>query len=347
MTTRLARAGDDSPARDGSGGVRRSAARRDVSAWTRTYLIVALIPALYALFSALSPSRFFTLTNFQTLLSTNAVNLTLACGLTLVLASGEFDLSFGGTVGLVPAVVVSLRGAVALPDAIIIIIGLAVAGLVGVINAAVVVRLGVDSFIVTLGMGTLAEGVGLALTSSQTVPGNVPLVNSIFITTVGGVELIVYYGFACALVLWAVFEHTVAGRHLYFVGAGRPAARLSGIRVDRIRGISLIGSSLFAGIGGLVMLGQTGAADATYGEAFLLPVFAAVFLGYSTIRVGRVNPLGSLAGIFLIGVGTTGLELLSVPSWVTQVFSGGILVVAVAAAKIMGRSAAASVEGAV
>lgn len=302
----------------------------------RKYFVVALVPIFFIVFSALMPSEFFTLTNVRTLLGTNAVVLLLAIGVTVVAAQGDFDLSFGGTVGLVPAVVVTLISH-SIPDGVAIVIGLLVAVLIGVINSIIVVRMGADSFIITLGMGTLTEGIGLALTASSTIPNNSKLASTIMVTTIGGFQLAVLYSLVATVLLWFITERTISGRHLYFTGEGREAARLAGVRVNRIRYIGFIVSATLAGVAGLALLAETGAVDATYGQEYVLPVFAAIFLGYSTIRVGRVNAFGTLAGVLLIAIGTTGLELESVPSWVTEVFSGGILVVAVAAAILLGQ----------
>lgn len=302
----------------------------------RQYLVVFLLPIFFGLFSVLAPTTFFTFSSVRTILTTNAALLVLGIGQTVVLASGEFDLSFGGILGLAAAVVVFTMTRYGLSSTEAIMLSLAVALLLGIANAFFIIYLRVKSFIVTLGMGTLTTGMGLGLTNSQTIPNLSKAITTFTQGKILGVGLPFYYSLGLVILLWFVFEYTRVGRHIYFVGEGRHAAYMAGIAVNRIRTGALISSSLLAWLAGMIMLGQTAAVDATYGGSFLLPVFAAVFLGYTTIRVSRFNAIGTFVGALVLAIGTTGLELLNVASWVTQIFSGGILIVAVALANIFG-----------
>lgn len=308
-----------------------------VRSFLKRYLVAILVPLLFILFSALAPSTFLTANNIQTILTTNAVLIILAVGETAVLVTGEFDFSFGGTLGLSAAVVVmmitNLHG---ISSTEAIAASFLVALLIGALNAFFVIKLRVKSFIVTLGMGTLTTGIGLGVTGSQTVSNPSKFLMTVMTTHIAGVGLPFFYGLILILLLWIVFEFVKTGRNMYFVGEGRKAAFLAGINVNRIRAGVFIFSSLCAWLAGMVMLGQTTAVDATYGGPYLLPVFAAVFLGFTTIRTGRFNALGTLVGVLVLAIGSTGLEVLSVASWVTQVFDGGVLIVAVALANILG-----------
>jgi ribose transport system permease protein len=138
-------------------------------------------------------------------------------------------------------------------------------------------------------------------------------------------------------VLWYVLEQTPLGRHVYFTGEGREAARLAGVRVARIRVGGLVCSALAAWLAGVVLSGQTDGAVTTFGQPFLLPAFAAAFLGATTIRPGRYNAWGTLFSVLLLAVGTTGLQLAGAADWVTDVFNGAALVLAVTFANLAAR----------
>ena len=309
-----------------------SAARLRLRAIARAYLVVLLIPILIVVFSLLAPSTFATFGTAQTLLTTNAALLILAVGQTFVLVVGEFDLSFAGLVGMAGCLMVWGH----MPVATALIVSLAVTLVVGLVNAFFVVILGVNSLIATLGMSTVTTGIALAATNSQTVPNPYAGFGKFIIYRSGGLGIPFYIALTAILILWGVLERTRLGRNAYFVGSGRKAAAYAGIRVNRIRTLAFVVSAFTSWLAGLFLFGQSGSADATFGTGYLLTVIAAVFLGYTAIKPGRYNALGSLVGMLVLAVGTTGIEVLAAPIWLTDVFSGSILFVAVALANVLG-----------
>lgn len=298
----------------------------------RTYLVVLLVPVLVAIFAVLAPGTFATLGTMQTLLTTNAALLILAVGQTLVLVAGEFDLSFAGLIGMSGAMIVAFH----VPVGAALVISLAAAVAVGLVNALFVVVLGVNSLIATLGMSTVTTGIALAATNSATVPNPYSSLGNAITSSLGGVGTPFYVALGAILALWAVLERTRWGRNAYFVGAGRRAAAYAGIKVNRTRTVVFVYSAVASWLAGAFAFGQSGSADATFGTGYLLTVIAAVFLGYTAIRPGRYNAIGSLVGMLVIAIGTTGIEVLAAPIWLTDVFSGAILFVAVALANVLG-----------
>lgn len=307
-------------------------ARLRLRALARAYLVVLLIPLLILVFSLWAPNTFATFGTAQTLLTTNAALLILAVGQTFVLVVGEFDLSFAGLVGMSGCLMVGFH----VPVGTALIVSLAATLAVGFVNAFFVVILGVNSLIATLGMSTVTTGIALAATNSQTVPNPYAGFGSFIIHRIGGVGIPFYIALAAILILWGVLERTRLGRNAYFVGSGRKAAAYAGIRVNHIRTLAFVVSAFTSWLAGLFLFGQSGSADATFGSGYLLTVIAAVFLGYTAIKPGRYNALGSLVGMLVLAVGTTGIEVLAAPIWLTDVFSGAILFVAVALANVLG-----------
>lgn len=302
----------------------------------RRYTVVFTFAVLVVVFSLTRTSTFFTLGNLQTILTSQAALLTLSLLLTVTLAAGELDLSIGGQLAFTSVLVAELSGADGISTGVSVLLSLLAAMTIGLFNGLLVVRLKVNGFIVTLAMGTLLVGVSEAVSGSTTLGGVPASLSSPFTGTFLGVGLPFWYGVVIALVLWYVMAHTPSGRRVYFTGEGREAARLAGVRVSRIRMLVFLLSALGAWLAGLIVLGQTGAAQSNVGDPYLLPAYAAVFLGAATITPGRFNILGTVVATYLLAVGTTGLQLFGLATWVTQVFDGAILIVAVAFAAVVG-----------
>ena len=183
---------------------------------------------------------------------------------------------------------------------------------------------------VTLGTTSLITGIVQWITNSSTIGG---IDNSLVMAVVGGrflgVPYAFYYAIAAAIVMSYVFDFTPLGRRLLFVGRGREVARLNGIAVDRVRLGALVTSGVLAAAAGVLYAGVLGSADPYSGLNFLLPAFAAAFLGATTILPGRFNPWGAIVAVYFLATGITGLTMLGIPLWVTNVFNGGALILAV------------------
>jgi len=299
-------------------------------------LIVFL--AVFGGFSAWVPSRFPTSGNVQDILTSQPPGIFIAYAAMLVLVVGEFDLSIGATLGVSQYLVLKLTTHYGLSWGTAVAVTLACGAAIGLVNAIAVVGLGINSFIATIGVATILEGL-LQWISNGNAPifGGAPHgFTTLAQTKVGGVVLPVYYALAATIVLWLLLEFTVAGRQMRATGANRIAATLSGIPTGRARVTAFTLAGLLAAIGGLLVTARIGAADATSGPGFLLPAYAAAFLGATAIRPGFFNVWGTLIAIFLVAVGITGLQLKGVESWVTPVFNGSVLLLAVAVSNVAG-----------
>jgi ribose transport system permease protein len=202
--------------------------------------------------------------------------------------------------------------------------------LVGLVNGALTVGVKVDSFIVTLGVGTLLTGLVLLISNAETISGlPTELSRWVAVERLFGIPFGFYYGLIAVLGLWYVTEFTALGRRMIFVGQNRDVSRLSGLSVGRIRIGAFVASGLISAVAGLMYGGTTGASDPTSGASFLLPAFAAAFLGATAIYPGRFNAIGAFIAVYFLVTGITGLTLLGASSWVQNVFYGGGLVTAV------------------
>lgn len=315
--------------------IRSTRARVDVFLYR--YMVVLVLVLLVLVFSLLLPNTFATFANLRTVTATQAVLIILTLGLTFPLAVGEFDLSFGAVLGFassLAAVLTVNEGWSFLPTFVLV----AAAGLlVGMINGFFIVNLGVSSLITTLGTGTVLTGLTLAVTGQQVIAGAPDFLVKATTNDLFGLPYPVYYGILLTFVVWYVYEHTPIGRYVYFTGEGREVARLSGLRVDAIRFGSFVTVALLATLAGIIELGTLGSADPNIGGTFLLPAFAAAFLGATTIKPGRFNAWGTVVAVYLLIVGITGLQLLGGAGWLEQVFNGVALVLAVTFAQLVRR----------
>jgi ribose transport system permease protein len=146
----------------------------------------------------------------------------------------------------------------------------------------------------------------------------------------GGITLPVAYLFVLAAIIWFVLEHTPTGRRLYAAGFNADAARLAGIPVKRLRFRSLLVSAFMAGLAGIVLASYLGSGSPTGGTPYLLPAFAAVFLGATQFKNGRFNAWGTVVAVLMLGTGITGLALAAAPPWAADLFTGVVLIAALA-----------------
>lgn len=306
----------------------------------RQYSLLVLLIGSIVFYSTWSKTGavFPTAANAQNIAGSQSVLAVLTLGLLIPMVSGNLDLSIGSTAGMA-----SIFSAVAFADGHVplvvgVLVGIGVGALVGLVNGLVVTRFQIDPFIVTLGTASVIVGIvdwktkGLAIV--QGIPRDL-------ITFGGGKHLgvpdIVYVLALVALGVWYLLEQTPYGRSLHAIGSNKAAARLVGIRVDRATCTAFVLSGAFAGLAGVLLLARSGAGNPNVGQSFTLTAIAAAFLGAASFKLGRLNVLGTLVAIFFLAVNITGLTFAGVSNWISEVFTGLSLVLAVAFATVLSR----------
>jgi ribose transport system permease protein len=307
------------------------------------YAVLVAWAAIIVVFGIIEPDTFLTTGILSAILGTQAVLLMLALAVMIPLAVGEFDLSAAGALGLAYVLIGYLTIDQGWPLALAILVAVLSGVTVGAVNAFFVVAINVESIIVTLGMGTVLLGLSNALLVGPVVGLPSGFVHAIGETRILGVQLPFYIALALTAIVWYVLSFTPLGRYMFFVGSNRSVARLVGIRVTALRVGALVASSTLSAVTAIVLAGTTGAADPSTATGYLLPAFAAVFLGATVITPGRFNAWGTFVAVYFLTTGVTGLELQGLTGWVEQVFYGGSLVLAVALSRLAGRQNLASV----
>jgi ribose transport system permease protein len=293
--------------------------------------LLVVLGLLVGGFSLLLPRTFATGSNFTDILNSVPPDVFIGFAAVLVLMAGEFDLSLGATLGLCGYLVLKLITSDGFSWPAAVAVSLGVGAAIGLTNAALIVGLRMNSFIATIGMSTVLEGI-LQWVSN----GSAPIFNGapagfteLGQNKIGSITLPVFYAAVLALVLWVAVDYTVLGREIRASGANRRAAFLSGLRTNRSVVLALVGGGLLSAVGGVLITARVGAADATSGPGYLLPAYAAAFLGATAIRPGEFNVWGTVIAVLLVAVGITGLQLEGASSWVTPVFNGVVLILAV------------------
>lgn len=292
-------------------------------------VLIALVLVIAA-FGIARPDSFLTLNNLTAILQQAAAPAILAIGLTVPLALGEFDLSIGSMVGLGGASAVALITLDGVPWPAAVLIALLIGLAVGVINGTFIAYLGASSFVQTLAMGVILLGVEYLFTNQQTLYSGIPdgykaLGQS---TALGGVNIQIWIALVVAVLAWLFLDQTETGRRIYAVGGNPDAARFAGVSVKRLKVLGFVIVAVAATVTGILMTAQGGSASPNAGVPFLLPAYAAAFLGSATFRPGTFNVPGTVVAVLFLGVIQTGLQMLQISTAWINIIQGIVLVAA-------------------
>lgn len=303
---------------------------------------VLLLVAMMVLFAVTLPGKFLTYDNLIGIVANQTTAGVMALALVLPLAAGVFDVSIGGamTVAVVLITWLFQVTAGALPVPVAILITLLAGIVVGCVNGTLVVGVRIDPFIATIGTSSVLLGISQLIANGTTISQDIPSsFTAIGRTMVAELPLTLVYVAIIAVALWYLLEQTPFGRRLYATGANRDAARLSGVRTNRVIFLTFVASAVLATIAGILYAARLGSGPPNVGGAFLLPAFAAAFLGSTMIRPGRFNVPGLIVAMFIVAIGINGLQLYGISFWVVDMYQGLALILAVAIAH--GRSSRA------
>jgi ribose transport system permease protein len=304
--------------------------------WLAAYGAVFVLIVMVIVFSILIPDTYPTWRNAKAILTSESTVLMVSLGLLVPAIVGEFDLSVGTMVAFTSIEMALLCASMAWPFALLLTLLSALA--IGLVSGLVVVKIGVNSFITTLGMSTLLSGGALWISGGKTITEHIPQsVLNLGQKELIGIPLPIIYVVILAIVLWYGFNHMPLGRKLYATGGNRVAAELSGVRTKRLVASAFVVSAGVAALAGVLTMMRSGSGSPSVGPELLLPAFAAVFLGSTTIIPGRFNVVGNVVGVLLLAVGVSGLQQLGAEYYVVPLFNGGVLLVAVIISRLVAK----------
>lgn len=297
----------------------------------QTYGTVLALAVIVLAFSLIRPDKFCTLTNFINITRQISLLVMISLGTTLVMSVNEFDLSVGSmaSLGGVMAALLAVKG---LPMAVCFLLPAAVSFCIGLLNGWIVARFRVLSFITTLGMSTVLSGVIYRLSGGATVFEGIPKSFSFLGTTkLGRVPLLSILMVVFVVLFWFLLEHTTLGRKFYAIGGNEETAKIAGIRVRKYKTIAFALCAVMACVTGMLIASRVGSANTTAGDGYFLQSYAAVFIGCTVSRKGIPNAAGTLVGAAILGILANGLTILQMPSYMQNIITGGIIILAVIA----------------
>ncbi|AOF93979.1 ABC transporter permease [Sinorhizobium sp. RAC02] len=294
------------------------------------YGLPLLTLALILFFSLILPDTFPTLLNLRAVLGEKAVIALLSLAAMIPMMTGRIDLTVGYGIVIWHVLAISLQTVYGLHWSVAVLIVLAGGCLLGLINGLLVEVAQIDSFIATLGTGTLIYAAALWHTEGRQVIGLLPpAFTALYTTQLFGLPIAAFYVLAIAVALWLVSDYLPIGRYLYAIGANSRAAELNGIRTRRFVIGAFVASGLIGALAGVVLAAKLRIGQASVGLEFLLPALVGAFLGSTTIKPGRVNVWGTIIGVIILAVGISGIQQMGGAFYVEPLFNGATLLVAI------------------
>ncbi|WFR60438.1 ABC transporter permease [Paenibacillus amylolyticus] len=306
------------------------------------YGAIIVIIGVIAFFGIKLP-YFFTYSNLTDILGSISIVTFVAIGVTLSLIVDGFDLSAGATVSLTTVVTASLMIWYQQPLAIVIIVPLIIGAVIGLLNALLIVKLRIPDLLATLATMYIIGGIHKTYAQGYTIYNHMQFpdgskaageMDPTFLQIGQGKWL----GMPISVILLLIavigvhifLTYTKYGRQMYITGGNEEAARLSGIKVNKVRTLAYVAAGVFAAIGGIIYASKVGSGQIDAGSPLLMESVAAVFVGFSVFGAGKPNVIGTFIGSVLIGVLVNGLTMMNVQYFTHDIVKGGVLVLALA-----------------
>jgi len=302
------------------------------------FLALILVYAFFALLN----SRIVTFTALETIMQQSVIVGVAAVGMTLVIITAGIDLSAGSNIAFCSVVVALLMQSAGF-NPLLAACGGVVSGLLwGMANGLLITKLRLVPFIVTLGTLLIVRGFAKGLSSSMPIDvGSTPLSDLLASLPASRKWQLIPPGgwlmIALALLVAGLLKYSRLGRHIFAVGSNEQTARLCGVAVDRVKIFVYAAAGAFSGLAGLMLMSYQEQGDPTGAVGLELEIIAAVVIGGGSLSGGEGSVFGSLIGAVIMTVIRTGCQLMGWPTWVTQIVTGAVIVIAVAVDRIRHR----------
>jgi ribose transport system permease protein len=300
--------------------------------------LLLLTIVLVIAFSIILPNTFPSLLTAQSILSDRSTIAFLALAEMVVISAGQFDLSIGYGIGLAHILAVGLQVKSGVPWPLAILVVIVLGALIGLVNGILVRFAKIDSFIATLGVGTILYAISEWYTGGRQISGTLP---DAYVALNGaaplGIPIPALYVLVIAILLWIAFEYLPIGRYLYAIGSNERAAELIGIPITRYVIGAFVASGVVTAIAGIVLGAKLQVGQSNIGPEYLLPAFVGALLGSTSVRPGRVNVWGTIIAVLILAVGISGIQQMGASFFIEPLFNGLTLIVAVGLAGYFAR----------
>ena len=287
--------------------------------------LVAVVAAL--IIGAVEPiylSKRNILAIFMAITSTSFISM----GMVMVLAVGELDLSVGMTMAFCGVISAKLSVA-GLATPLVVLFTLLFAVVIGLLNGFMVAKIGLNSFITTLGMSSALEGLMLVIANGHSVTGISASLKAIGQGSLGDIQYPIFILIVVALIVDFFFRNSRTMRQIFYVGSNAKAAMLNGIGVARVKIGTFLASAVFSSVAGIIMTARLGSASVTLGSNSAMDAITACILGGASLNGGKGSILGAILGTLLLSMLSTALNLLSVNIYWQNFITGVILILAI------------------
>ncbi|HLJ74906.1 MAG TPA: ABC transporter permease, partial [Thermoanaerobaculia bacterium] len=304
------------------------------------------VALLFALLTG-APARYLSATNLRVVLAQTVIVAIGAIGMTVVMISGGIDLSVGSVIALASVITaVALRDG-ASPIAAVAA-GIAIGGIIGLLNGLAITTLRVVPFIATLGMLGVARGLAKYFANQQTVNAPPTWINELAVTFPSRSWMLfapgVWLTVVLAAIMTLVLRSTIFGRRVFAIGSNELAARAAGIHTDRLKIGIYSFAGLFFGLAGVTQMSRLRQGDPTVAVGVELDVIAAVVIGGGSLNGGEGSIPGAMIGALVMSLLRNGCQQMGWPNYVQEIIIGVIIVVAVAADRYRASRIAESTE---
>ena len=299
--------------------------------------VMYLFLILMCIVLTVASDKFLTVTNLMTIIKQISIQSIVAIGMTMIIISGNIDLSVGSLVALcsVSGAMIMNKG---LPMIAAVIASVIIGALVGFITGGVTAKLKLHSFLVTLSLMTALRGLAQTMTNGRPVAGLPSAVGKIASASIGPVPLLVIY----MIVLYAIFmymmKYTAFGRSIYAVGSNQESARLSGINIEMVKTMVFVISGALCGIAGVLLTAKVRSGDPTCANAWEMDTIAGAIIGGTDMNGGEGKLGGTIIGLLFVGILANGMVLLGVSAYMQSVIKGLVIFMAVIINSIQKRS---------
>lgn len=290
--------------------------------------VVMALVLLFLVF-ALTSDIFITSRNLLNITRQVSVNALIAIGMTFVIITGGIDLSVGSVIAFAGIIASSMIVEMNLPIWLAVLAGVLVGTVTGLVNGLLITFLNMPAFVTTMGTMTMLRGLGYIYTQGYPIYNLPKAFKLIGQGHVGSIPIPTIILAVVALIAYMILRRTVFGRHIYALGGNMEASRLMGIHVKTVQLLTYVICGTITGIAAIVSTARLGSGMPTIGTGYESDAIAASVIGGAAMAGGSGTIPGTILGALLLGVLSNGLSLLNVDSYVMQVISGAVVIVAV------------------
>ena len=301
--------------------------------------VMYIFLVLMCIILAIASDKFLTVTNLMTIIKQISIQSIVAIGMTMIIISGNIDLSVGSLVALcsVSGAMIMNKG---LPMVVAIIASILIGALAGFITGGVTAKLKLHSFLVTLSLMTAFRGLAQTMTNGRPVAGLPSSFGKIASASIGPLPVLVIYMIVLYAIFMYVMKYTAFGRSIYAVGSNQESARLSGINIEMVKTMVFVLSGALCGVAGVLLTAKVRSGDPTCANGWEMDTIAGAIIGGTDMMGGEGKLGGTIIGLLFVGILANGMVLLGVSAYMQSVIKGLVIFMAVIINRIQKNSQA-------